>query len=109
MFCGGIVELVVRLNEEEDSVTCAGSSLVFLYSFLSANAIGKGKFSIALFSRKLITISIVGKWKETSQNKNRIHGRRTGQSSAAHTGTTWVERGLTRWLMARTITFTKIT
>jgi hypothetical protein len=45
----GIVELVVRLNEEEDSVTCAGSSLVFLYSFLSANAIGKGKFSIALF------------------------------------------------------------
>ena len=38
----GIVELDVRLNEEEDSLVCAGSSLVFLYSFLSANAIKKG-------------------------------------------------------------------
>lgn len=34
----------VHWNEEEDSVTCAGSSLVFLYFLLSANAIEKGNF-----------------------------------------------------------------
>jgi hypothetical protein len=95
MLCG-VVELDVRWNEEEDSLTFTESSLVFLYFFFIRECDRKKVSFCSFFFKK--ANNYIHSWQmerivlKTSQNKNRNHGRRTRDCFAAHTGMRCVER-----------------